>query len=46
MSAIPPVQLSVLDTMIIGRTPESAFADTIALAQHAERPRLRPLLDG
>ena len=37
MSAIPPVQLSVLDTTIIGRTPESAFADTIALAQHAER---------
>ncbi len=37
MSVIPPVQLSVLDTTIIGRTPESAFADTVALAQHAER---------
>ncbi|MGS2586352.1 MsnO8 family LLM class oxidoreductase [Streptomyces hebeiensis] len=37
MSVIPPVQLSVLDTTIIGRTPESAFADTIALARHAER---------
>ncbi|WP_329382461.1 hypothetical protein [Streptomyces sp. NBC_01716] len=37
MSVIPPVQLSVLDTTVIGRTAESALADTIALAQHAER---------
>ncbi|GAA2601421.1 LLM class flavin-dependent oxidoreductase [Winogradskya consettensis] len=37
MSASPPVRLSVLDTTLIGRTPESAFADTIALARYAER---------
>ncbi|RMB83340.1 LLM class flavin-dependent oxidoreductase [Streptomyces shenzhenensis] len=37
MSVIPPVQPSVLDTTLIGHTPESAFTDTIAVAQHAER---------
>nr|WP_268981202.1 hypothetical protein [Streptomyces sabulosicollis] len=38
MSAIPPDQLSVLDTTIIGGIPESAFAHAIALPPRAERP--------